>query len=824
MVSAGLMLGTALAFAPLLHGAGSRAVPQEKASQGVGVDEHIGTAIAAVAGPDLSRLHSYGIGVEDGKFIRLDPQTFEPLQPVDYATWRELDVIYDKLRMLQDQLADALAKQLGDRSYARELELQPEIMARLSARKMDGAALQHLRRALDNTRKGGGEKNPWGWLFDVSDSQEPLTGATAPTPGARRHIFQPPLADQYLAAANDDSKRLTGARLLGYTGFSGVPKLSQVAADDPSPAVREEAVEQLGHLGGPAVFDTLKRLYEKETDAEVKARILYAFSRGRDPRAVDLALEVYRKNDPLQFRQQDAALNILGGNFTTSRQASNKFSPSLALFDLRRKDSGDRLLSFSPRAAEIFSVVGAAHKENSLKHNSVAYTRRIFLDMIQQSYLMKSADKKAQQEFFAAVQDPAAIYAAFATMKLPDSSIGDGLFSSLQAVLAKNGQTLIDWAKEQDPRGTYAKALFFQLSEMGLLIPAIRRDPSLAKDIGKMVLAPGDGTDPSRVGIFMDSVVKNWPPATRLELLKGIVEARAPENSPHGRDDALLSALSTYYGAQWTPEEKRLIRQVVPDARFEQSVPVLTAGRNLKGVVAFDSYQQYSDFLLVARAHGYQVASTGKNPRLSKGPIEFELFVEPAEIKNDYAIMLARLNRSAARDSAVLDAGMREKKRSEWEDMLARKMSDAHFLVLRGEPWFMTQATRLLAHSPQSKPKLVFLGACYSVGNASWVKSSCPDCTVIANSGTGRYLINNEVLFTTLDALAQGAKDWRQVGAKLAGVLPQRHHEVVGPWHFASFYQDQLKASRPAATTTRTYSERTDLESFISHELLLDNR
>ena len=63
---------------------------------------------------------------------------------------------------------------------------------------------------------------------------------------------------------------------------------------------------------------------------------------------------------------------------------------------------------------------------------------------------------------------------------------------------------------------------------------------------------------------------------------------------------------------------------------------------------------------------------------------------------------------------------------------------------------------------------------------------------MIANSGTGRYLVNNEVLFTTLDALAQGAEDWHQVGKRLGGVLPQRFAEVVGPWHFGQFFRDQM--------------------------------
>ena len=228
--------------------------------------------------------------------------------------------------------------------------------------------------------------------------------------------------------------------------------------------------------------------------------------------------------------------------------------------------------------------------------------------MISKSYLMKSSERKAQQKFFAAVEDPAAIYAAFAIAKLPDSSIGDGLFQSLQRVLAKRGQTLVDWVQEQDPGGRYAQPAFFQLSEMGLLTPVLRGDPRLAQGVGRAIFSSPAAADPGRLGVFMDSVMKRWPASARQELLKGLVER---DSSDPGHK-ILLASLADFYASQWTPEEKLLIQRVVPDSRFERSPALARASRVLKGIVAFHHYGQYSDFLLTAQKRGYQVVSTGK--------------------------------------------------------------------------------------------------------------------------------------------------------------------------------------------------------------------
>ena len=292
---------------------------------------------------DFARLRSYGIGVEADRFVRLDLATFEPLRPVQLATEAELIRIARQLRQMNTELAYAIAARLDadtsrDHSYyANELQRHPEALGRLSAKELDAATLRSVKETLEKAKAGGAGGGAWQWLFDASGAHGEISDAAVSSDGgrpARRALYQLPLADRYLAAADNAALRREGVRLLGLSGFSDVSKLSRAASDDPAPAVRMDAVDQLGRLGGPAVFNALAGMYRKEADAEVKGKILYALSRGRDPGAVELVLETIRADDPLSRSLHGEALSVLNANFSTSFPASS--AGALSLFGLRQ--------------------------------------------------------------------------------------------------------------------------------------------------------------------------------------------------------------------------------------------------------------------------------------------------------------------------------------------------------------------------------------------------------------------------------------------------------------------------------------------------------
>ena len=115
----------------------------------------------------------------------------------------------------------------------------------------------------------------WNWLFDGANL--PPSSVREPSaPGKPRIVFlNSPLVQMELKSPNE-FERINGVRLLGLSGFSSLPKLSQIAKTDNSRWVRAAAVHWLGTLGGPEAVDNLWDLFKKEDDDYVRGKILTA--------------------------------------------------------------------------------------------------------------------------------------------------------------------------------------------------------------------------------------------------------------------------------------------------------------------------------------------------------------------------------------------------------------------------------------------------------------------------------------------------------------------------------------------------------------------
>lgn len=787
-------------------------LPEEKE---IGVDSSIGKELAQYAGQDFARLRSFAVGVENGKFIHLNLDSFAVIRPLEYARGQELEYICRELLRRRHELTWNMAKRLNpnisigdyiseEGTYAAEQKTytflydRPEVAEQMLKSHLDQQSLNRLNQLIEKQGNGALSADELNKFFEGRK----LRNAT-PLPGlamrpANAYPYLPSPLDQMLASKKAE-QRFNGVAILAKQGYPAWRELAKIAEGNDIPFVRGAAVIALGYLGHMPAIETLIRMYAKERSAEVKTEILYSLLRGRDRRAVFFA-EALIKDPQAPSQLRYAAGVILGSQFSTLEGGGEGSS----LFFNRSASPARSEAKFflAPRAPQLFDLVGASAKQFSEDIGDEAI--HVFRDMIRQSYLLKSVDQKAQAAFFEAVRSPEAIYTAFARVALPDISVGEGLFNSLQRELKKRNKNIVAWLQEQDPEGRSNHKVLLQLSRMGLLARAVAQEPGLAPGIAEQFFSPealkaDGGWDAVDKGAFIDTVLRSWPATSRQAFLDRTVREAAQANGEkQKRLAAFLKIFSEYYGSQLQPHEKKTIQDMVARVNLGQGgsksltpTELFSQSGEFRGLVAFDNFGNYQNFINDAVKRGYEILNTGKSVNLGKGPVHMEVVV----LRDPFldSPLGRRWDRLETADFLEREKISKEAFAQREAELAAlqTKMETARFVAMRGEPWFMNQVVEYSEKHPNDSPRLLLLGACYSIERIGAIKKACPSCVVIANAGSGFYINNNQLLFATLEAIA-ARKDWQQVGAAVRQVLPQMFGEIIGPWHFGMAYRDQL--------------------------------
>ena len=759
-------------------------------------DGQLGQEISTLLGSHLELLKPYGLGVQDGAFVHLDLKNYSVIKPSQYAGSLELRRVISSLKGFNSSLAASVVNRLNlpvsaQKSAEDYLASHPEVLRQLAVIHFNSQIMDKIRLSLSSGN------DSWNWLFDGANF--PPSSVREPSaPGKPRTVFlNSPLVQMELKSPNE-FERINGVRLLGLSGFSSLPKLSQIAKTDNSRWVRAAAVHWLGTLGGPEAVDNLWDLFKKEDDDYVRGKILTALNRSRDPRSLTAALNMVSEaidSKAARGESLGVALNILRADFirlNKVQEQNQNLGLSLFLERLGLKPSVS--FSLDPQASKMLTEVAAFTKvlssENSWsKAHSLEYQAQSVLGyMVEQAHLLSDSSPQDQKSLFDSLNNSDALYAILAMSPIHAHDVGEAALSNIQNKIKVKKEGLLDWLNAEDPGKAETRNFFLRLSEMDLLKPLLQQNPRLAMSLSSYVFPPGTdnahgGWDAVRVGAFCDGALASWSQQDRLAFIKGLV---LQKNRSTGVDskrlDALLSAIRDYYGRRLTQEEKNLISSAVTlpgnFARSPAINPDLIFGKNrreMKGFIAFDQYRQFRDFLKAALSRGYKVIETGPRIVLKRGFIRMEL-IGPPRGQEGF--------RWVHRTSGEW---------KEWEKTvhLKSRVLGSQWMAMRGEPWFTATTPDLLKSYAGNKPKLVFLGSCRSVDQITEIKKACPKCVVLANEGTGYYRVDNEVLFSALGWLSQGAS-WRRIGKNLEDKMPKRFPEIVGPWHFGYLYQSEL--------------------------------
>ena len=130
---------------------------------------------------------------------------------------------------------------------------------------------------------------------------------------APKRVLRDEAADELIKIYNTSSNNEVRKAALRALAETKTPRaqtrLAELARTEPIPDLRRSAIRLLGERGEAAVPDLLK-LFDTETNSDVRRAILQSLAEIKSPRAEDKLYEVARGNDSIDVRRQ--AIRLLG--------------------------------------------------------------------------------------------------------------------------------------------------------------------------------------------------------------------------------------------------------------------------------------------------------------------------------------------------------------------------------------------------------------------------------------------------------------------------------------------------------------------------------
>ena len=212
----------------------------------------------------------------------------------------------------------------------------------------------------------------------------------------------------YAGDRSEDVKRTVIHALAEHQSPRAQAKLLELARTAESPDLRRQAIHQIGEKNTEAAFDELSKLYAQEKSDDVKRQILHSFSEMQSPRAQARVVEVARsQSESPDMRRQaihwlgergEAALDELVRIFDTDSNTDVRRQILHALSEMDSPRAEDKLFEVARRADNSDLRRQAIHwiGEKASKRS---------LDFLKDTVNASSADTEVQKQAVHAISE-----------------------------------------------------------------------------------------------------------------------------------------------------------------------------------------------------------------------------------------------------------------------------------------------------------------------------------------------------------------------------------------------------------------------------------
>jgi len=375
--------------------------------------------------------------------------------------------------------------------------------------------------------------------------------------------------------------------------------------------------------------------------------------------------------------------------------------------------------------------------------------------------------------FARTLSSPLTVYAALGRSYAPHALDSQLYFKRMEVLLDGEGRSLTGFIQEVDPKGKRAANFLLRSHAYDALIPHLNRRPAEAARIAPM--------------LFPDRPKEIREKASQLE---GLITQLAAKGRRSGALSSFIRGLQDQAGSVSDSAALRIAvylkvnENILPasernniDELAKRIPPGLLESSGLLPPEPYDSWPADSwNFVL-------HFASTDSFKAWQKRFVERGYAPEPGADKETASVsrmfgplkitLTARLypgDKEGFMRGGVAKKFLADVKRDlrdpSVQGVMMRNHAQFHIADLFGKK--------------VTPNKLVLDGACRSAWDLQTLRSRCPTCSFIVNTGTGRGHLNNEAALAVIEGLARRA-GWVEIGEEWTRLDPSASR-IQGPW------------------------------------------